>query len=906
MGFVHRSAVVAGLATLALIARPTAVEAAGCPVPGFDTAAFGYDGVHLKKAILNSYDSSTGAVCSTTPAPGNCVAGIGTNSTAAGSASPITGLDLENSASIKGNCTIGPGGSTTNITGASYCQSTSVAGSPKAQTPVTVPSGATALGAIGNMTIASAGNYTATSITLNGGDELKITSGPVVIFLSGNLAVSGTGEVNNVGKKPSDLIIMCTGGPTDAAQDIDIGGNGIAYWGVYCPFANIRWHGSGSSGEMYGALVGKTVEIYGSSPAFHYDTQLASYTNSALCPSSSEVSRASPVVALLNGGLPHVVQGTFEPATGLATSITSAATITTWSFPYLKGHMRARLASSISTTSTGFSAGTIYFDAGATGKIPAANYTGCTSFNGSCRHIFTNTNSDATDGTTFHPTTSILNDTTAAAIGALIVPSLTTLTTANHQSIIHKILDAKLGGVDRSTVAVIEPSAFAGVSTRPTMAYFGAADGMLHAVCAQAGGRTASYPSSDVCPSAGTELWAFIPRVQLPLIAANAARIDGSVRVSDVFGDFTNNPATGTKSWHTILTFQTGYALGSKGAVYAFDITDPANPTLLWEYTKPSSPGATELGTGLMIAQAAPYVKGALTNMVVAQTNNGGTGTAGVVAVALSQETGSRLWKFGEVYPLVPRGVALDGPLPTTAIPGGAVGVDSGGDNYVSDFVMGDIYGRIWQIGVVDGVSKNGAGVPLFSSKFNKHPFGAPPAIYKRNGQHYAAFASGGYADPISTTWSTTGQYIIAAKLAYTGGTVDEDTTASSTGALGINFALTNTTDKGFSQALVVGTQLFVTADSSDINATTYGSSTSQTGHLTSVDLTGAGTSGTTALITSGATSLAYNSATNNLYGSSRNQQERLSATPSNATGGEKVDLESAPQVTRNLWLRSE
>ena len=103
---------------------------------------------------------------------------------------------------------------------------------------------------------------------------------------------------------------------------------------------------------------------------------------------------------------------------------------------------------------------------------------------------------------------------------------------------IRSVLAAPLGGVDRSTVAVIEASQVAASSsTRPQIVYFGATDGMLHAVCATPGGTTPS--GTNLCPAAGTELWAFLPRVQLPLVGTLDTRIDGSPRVVDAFGDFT-------------------------------------------------------------------------------------------------------------------------------------------------------------------------------------------------------------------------------------------------------------------------------------------------------------------------------------------------------------------------------
>src|SRR3569623_2780594 len=95
------------------------------------------------------------------------------------------------------------------------------------------------------------------------------------------------------------------------------------------------------------------------------------------------------------------------------------------------------------------------------------------------------------------------------------------------------IRGAGLGGGYRSTVAVIGPSTGAGSGTRPTIAYFGGADGMLHAVCASIDGT--------ICTSShglGTELWAFLPEVQLPLLASNAQRVAGSPHVVDVIGGF--------------------------------------------------------------------------------------------------------------------------------------------------------------------------------------------------------------------------------------------------------------------------------------------------------------------------------------------------------------------------------
>ncbi len=880
-------------------------------VPGFDYGAFGKESITMSGGgVTDSYNSTNGAYgISNLNTGGN----ICTNGTGAG-AITLTG----NGTTVQGDVCVGNGGSPgTAINtsgGASYT------GSGRAQDPnevlpsVVVPVVGTNQGSFtfnSNTTLApnqtygvvkvtsgttltlNAGTYVFDELTLTGNSVVRVGSGPILVYIKLALDLSG-GTVVNSSTKSTDLVFMVAPG----ASTIKITGGTSASYAVYAPDSEVTIAGGS---DLYGAVVGKSVKNTGGSK-IHYDAALGSFGAGAFpCP-PNEIARSSPVVALLNN-TPYLVQGTFEQLSGTRTEILTPADIATFSFPYIKGHMRARLASTVSTTASSFRSGTILFDAGATGKIPPRT-ADCTTFNGSCRQVFTNTNTAATNGTTWRPTVTRLNDANASAIGALIAPAsiVTGISAANWLTIVRAVLNAKLGGVDRSTVAVIEPSTFAGASTRPTMAYFGAADGMLHAVCATAGGQTASAPTGSICPSVGTELWAFMPRVQLPLVRTNTSRVDGSVRVADVFGDFTNNPATGTKTWRTILTFQTGFAVGAPPAVYSFDITDPANPVLLWEHTRPTTPGATELGTGLTLAMASPFVNGQLTNLAVAQTSNGGTGGTGVVAVALKQETGEEYWKFGHVYPSPPRGVAGDLPLAANGIPGGAVGVDLFDLGFVSDFVMGDLYGNLWRLNAIDGTSRNGTDTPLFTFSTNKHPIGVPPAIYRTGGTLYAAFASGGYADPISTSWADTTQYLIAVKLSSTSSTpVTETTSASSTGPIGVNITLTSG-DRGFSQAIVVGTQLFVTSDSTDVSLASYGTSTVSTGRLYTVDLVG-GTS-TTTVIRAGAGTLANSGST--LYSSSSSRQERLVATATTFGSGEKIDFESAPKLTRNLWLRSE
>ena len=109
--------------------------------------------------------------------------------------------------------------------------------------------------------------------------------------------------------------------------------------------------------------------------------------------------------------------------------------------------------------------------------------------------------------------------------------------------------------------------------------YAAANDGMLHA-----------FDSAT-----GTERWAFVPSFVMPnlrkLADTNYAHrffVDGSPTVADVC----SNPTTGTSTtpssctaatdWKTILV--AGLGKGGCG-FYALDVTDPANPKGLWEFT---------------------------------------------------------------------------------------------------------------------------------------------------------------------------------------------------------------------------------------------------------------------------------------------------------------------------------
>lgn len=940
---IRRALLSTALGLIAIATTPQKADAASC-VPGFDYGAFSKQ-CNLKfagGAVTDSYNSALGTYATTVTNTGG---NIGTNGTSANCVS-LNGASTD----INGNIDIGPGGvpgSVINTTGGATFDSASVLTSPLSLPSVIVPVVGTNQGnqsnpgalapnqtygdvsiTAGSTLTLSSGVYVMNSLKLVGNSiiSLNITTGPITIYIVSDLDLAG-GTVTNATGVSTNLIFMLAA----TCPTAKITGGANAAYAVYGPDTDITISGGG---EIFGAVVGKTVTDTGGSK-IHYDKALASTPAGQFACTPNEVSRSTPIIVALSG-TSNIVQGTFETSTAAKPTFSTVAQLASWSFPFLKGHMRARVATSV--TAGSFTSGTVTFDTGAAGFIPAANNAGCGAPNTTCRYVFTNTNTP--DGTTYLPPVSQLNDTNASTIGAIMTTGLGGFAAAEWQTIVRAVLGGKLGGVDRSTAAVIEAGQVVG-TTRSTIAYFGATDGMLHAVCASTG--TAYCPAGSL----GKELWAFMPRVQLPLVPANTTRVDGSVNVIDMFGNFptasVSSPltaptlATGRRSFKTILLFHTGFGLGTKDAAYALDVTDPSKPVVLWEYATPSAPASLDFGTAMTVAAGPTLINGQLKNLAVFETKNEGTSaltTNGVVATAIDIDTGNLTWQFTHTYPdpttatAFRAGVAADAmPLPPQSVPGGAVPIDlnNTGQGLVTHYVFGDLYGSLWRLDATTGKPPlTGAGftcshnsgtgdaalancVPIFTFNANKHPIGAQPAVFLRaaGGEQFLGFASGGYVDPVATIWSTTNQKLMAIKLNPTGALPVTDSTAAcalTTCDVFVNVTFANANDKAFASAVVVGTKLLVTADSGDVNLSTYGTSTSSTGSVYSANIGGGALSGALAVSTTtfrGAGGMAYDKA--NVQAMSGSSETAAADT----TGGFSVDSKNATVMTRKLWARS-
>jgi hypothetical protein len=624
--------------------------------------------------------------------------------------------------------------------------------------------------------------------------------------------------------------------------------------------------------------------------------------------------------------------------------------VAVFTFPGQIGHLRARKVSSLSTTASSFNGGAssdYLFDAET--LLPSATVAGCSSwFSGSCRTIFTTTATGTSPANVYFKTGSY------TTLGPIMLPTSSTITTTDQQTLISRVIAGKdttgtfttfapeLGGIDRSTAAIIPASSVANPGyTRPTMIYVGATDGMLHAFCG-------SVDASHGCPSIGTEMWAYVPRVNLPALRYNSARVDGSPHVLDMFGTFGGT----TSVWKTVLLFQTGTGDATTSAatypttpaVYALDITDPHNPSVLWEYTTPSSRTSAELGVGLTVtAGSAKCDDGTKKNLAIFETNNGGTGSAGVVTIAIDVDTGKPMWNWNYTYPSPPRAVAGAISVPSTGVPGGAVGMDStdqGSNGFMDGVVFGDLYGNLWKLKPVGSCPASGSTgsavsltssttTPLFSFSSNYHPIGAAPAIYSQTsgGTQYAVITEGGYFDTLAAAnWgsNTTTHYAVAVNLSATSSAPFSET---STNASLVPWKLTfGTGEMAWDQATIIGDQAFIATDTASVNSTSYGTSTTATGHVYAVNLGLATTSqyvntstgflqftattmfGASSVTYAGTTVIASTGSKSQLLGNSSSGSggTQLTATSTTSGGSVTASANVNSSIKRRLWLRTE
>lgn len=217
------------------------------------------------------------------------------------------------------------------------------------------------------------------------------------------------------------------------------------------------------------------------------------------------------------------------------------------------------------------------------------------------------------------------------------------------------------------------------------LVYFGANDGMLHAVDAQNTG--------------GDEVFAYVPDALLSDLVEYSEPsynhqfyVDGSPSVADAYVDL-----DGTKDWSTVLV--SGLRAGGK-TVFALDVTDAPSGSfdssdVLWEFQDPNlgysfgKPRVIRMGDGKWYAVFGDGYDDTTTNMSGNTVVDGnGSATAGIFFVQLSNPSNVTFFDTGEGSSDDPNGI---GPLTT---------VDLDGDKVTDRIYAGDLEGNLWQIDV--------------------------------------------------------------------------------------------------------------------------------------------------------------------------------------------------------------
>jgi len=229
---------------------------------------------------------------------------------------------------------------------------------------------------------------------------------------------------------------------------------------------------------------------------------------------------------------------------------------------------------------------------------------------------------------------------------------------------------------------------------RTPVVYAAANDGMLHAF------------SAATDSTGGTELWAYVPTMVMPnlykLANANYASnhqyfVDGAPVMGDVYIG---------GAWKTILVG--GFNDGGQG-YYALDITDPANPALLWEFS--------DTNLGLSYGNPVITKRQDGTWVVVfgsGYNNTGGDGNGHLFVVDAAKGT-----KLLDV-PTYTSGTTKAG---STDTPSGLAKinawVDDPTDNTSLRFYGGDLLGNLWRFDTDNRVLPNKSALLLASFEAN-------------------------------------------------------------------------------------------------------------------------------------------------------------------------------------------
>ena len=117
--------------------------------------------------------------------------------------------------------------------------------------------------------------YVTGDISVSGTSQITIQPGvSAKIYFAGNVDVTGNGIINS-NNQPRDLQLYGIQPAADTSKTVHLGGNGQITTAVYAPGHDVTINGGGTSGHVFGSVVGKTTIMTGVTN-LHYDEALAS------------------------------------------------------------------------------------------------------------------------------------------------------------------------------------------------------------------------------------------------------------------------------------------------------------------------------------------------------------------------------------------------------------------------------------------------------------------------------------------------------------------------------------------------------------------------------------------------------------------------------------------------------
>lgn len=295
-------------------------------------------------------------------------------------------------------------------------------------------------------------------------------------------------------------------------------------------------------------------------------------------------------------------------------------------------------------------------------------------------------------------------------------------------------------------------------ANRQGTVYVGANDGMLHAFNADN----------------GSESWAYIPSMLLPNLykladkkysANHAYYVNATPKTGDVYTDGTGGTGTGA-TWKTILIG--GLGRGGRG-YYALDITNPASPSVLWEFKHTTDP---DLGYTYGTPIITKLSDGTWVVLVTSGYNNVSPGSGKGIVWVLNAATGAIIKKIDTGMGSATTTVAgcTSAPCPSGLSKISAYVDSSRSNNLALRIYGGDLYGNVWRVDLSKLTAAGGSAyvqlLATLSSDANgisRQPVTTRPEVSYINNQPVVYVGTGAYLGPTDVS-NTNKQTIYAIK----------------------------------------------------------------------------------------------------------------------------------------------